>query len=81
MSRETVKFKSALADMEYDAKALEIRIDGLVRGLRDNLNPMMKARDLPVERIASRAFDLEARHLEYMELLSEIEKAKDILGR
>lgn len=81
MSRETVKFKGTLADLEYDAKALGLRIDALVKGLRDNLDPLMKTRDLPVGRIALRAFDLEARHSEYMEIRAEIEKAKDILGR
>ena len=81
MSRETIKFKGVLADLEYDAKSLGIRIDGLVNGLRNDLNPMMKTRDLPVERISSRAFDLAARHSEYMEALAAIEKAKDLLGR
>ena len=81
MSRETIKFKGVLADLEYDAKALGIRIDGLVKGLRNDLDPMMKPKDLQVERISSRAFDLEARHSEYMEVLAEIEKAKDLLGR
>lgn len=81
MSSETLKFKGMLGDLEQDAKALEIRIDGIVLAMRDNLNPMTSARRLAVEIISAQAFDLEARQSEYLEILAKIEKAKDLLGR
>ena len=81
MNSEVLKYEAGLARLEKDAKALKIRIDGLVRALRDNLDPMAKTERLPVEMISEQAFDLANWHAAYMEKLAEIQKAKELLGR
>jgi len=81
MIGEQLKFEGGLLRLEKDAGALKLRMDGLVRALRDNLDPMAKVDRLPVDIIREQAFDLAVKHSEYIEKLAEIEKAKDILGR
>ena len=78
---DIMKIEGALVRLERETRSLTLRMDGLVKAMRDNLDPMAKPEHLPVEVILEQAFDLELRHSEYVEKRAEIAKAKDLLGR
>lgn len=78
---ERLKHEGRLSMLEKDAKALKIQIEGLVRSLRDNLDPMEKAEDLDAEVISSQAVELAAKQSALKEKLGLIAKAKKLLGR
>jgi len=81
MSDERVKYEGSLAVNRQKRVAAQVRIQGLVRSLRDLLDPI-----LPVERlegllISSQAMDLANQLVTYRELLAEADVIKRLLGR
>jgi hypothetical protein len=78
---ERLQFEGHLAVKEKEAKKLGIMLEGLVKSLRENLDPFEKVEDLDTGLIAEQALDLASKHIAYKEILAEIAKAKKILGR
>ena len=78
---ERLRHEGHLAVKEKEARKLEIQLDGLVKSLRENLDPLEKPENLDAPLIAEQAFDLAAKHSAYLETLAEIRKAREILGR
>jgi hypothetical protein len=78
---ERLKFEGHLAVLKQDAKKLEIQLNGLVEALRNNLDPLCPVHELDAERIASQGIEFAVKHAEYTGILSEIAKAKKILGQ
>jgi len=80
MSTETLKFKGRLLEKEQEARRLELRIRGLVKSVRDLLDPFEQPRDLDVETAAAQMLDLASVHIEYKAALAEIAAVKKALG-
>jgi hypothetical protein len=78
---ERTQQEGHLAMSEKKAKKLEIVLNGLLKSLRENLDPLEKIEKLDGPLIAEQAFDFAAKHSEYRETLAEIRKAKELLGR
>ena len=78
---ERLQFEGHLAVKEMEAKKLEIMIEGLVKSLRENLDPLEKIEDLDVGLVVEQSLDLANKHIAYKQALAEIAKAKKILGR
>lgn len=77
---EMLKFKGRRRELELAAEAQRLRIRGLVRSLRDALDPTIPPEDLPGELIASQAVDLAAAHVELRGQLARIAEIDRILG-
>ena len=78
---EHLKFRGRLSIKEEEAREKRMLICGIVKSLRDLLDPTEKVEDLKGELIAGQALDLANRQIEYIALLSEIREIKKLLGR
>jgi len=78
---ERVKHEGHLAIKEKEAFKLKARLEGLIKALRENIDPLEKIEDLDVGIIAEQALELASKHATYKEILADIAKAKKILGR
>ena len=81
MSEERLKFQGRLMEKELTAKGLETQIDGLVRSLRDLLDPFEQTAELKTDLIADQAMRLGTLQIRYKEALAEIGAIKKVLGR
>lgn len=81
MSEERVKFEGRLAVNRRKRTETQMRILGLVRSLRDLLDPTKPVEFLEGELIAAQSLDLANLQIEYRELLREAGVIKDLLGR
>jgi hypothetical protein len=75
-----LKFKGRRREAELAAEAQRLRIRGLVRSLRDALDPTVPPENLPGDLIASQAVDLAGAHVELRGLLAQIAEIDRILG-
>ena len=81
MSEERVKFEGRLALNRRERTETQLRLQGLVRSLRDLLDPILPVERLEGEMIAAQALDLANLQITYRGLLKEAQAIKDILGR
>ena len=81
MSEERVKFEGRLALNRRQRTETQLRLQGLVRSLRDHLDPILPVERLEGELIAALALDLANLQIHYRELLREAQAIKDVLGR
>jgi len=81
MSEETVKFEGRLALNRQERMKLNLKIQGLVKSLRDLLDPTKPAEKLETELIAQHALDLGETRIKYQELLRQAEVIRDALGK
>ena len=81
MSEERVKFEGRLALNRRERTETQLRLQGLVRSLRDHLDPTLPVERLEGEMIAAQALDLAQMQIRYRELLQEAQAIKDVLGR
>lgn len=77
---ERLKFQGRLAEKELEAKKLKMRIEGLRDSIRDALDPFEKIENLKAHIVARQAVDLSEYHVQYRELLEEIDAIKKALG-
>ena len=81
MSEERLKFLGRRSELEMKKKSLELRIDGLVSGLRDELDPMKPRTDLRTDLIVTMGLDLADAKDRLQEALADLKKIQEILGR
>lgn len=81
MSDERVKFEGRLALNRRERTETQLRLQGLVRALRDHLDPTLPVERLEGELISAQALDLANLQIRYRELLREAQAIKDVLGR
>ena len=81
MSEEEVKFEGKLAVNRRERAQIQLRIQGLVRSLRDLLDPVKPVERLETEMIAAQALDLASSQIKYKELLQEVEIIRQYLPR
>lgn len=81
MSEERVKYEGSLAVNRQKRVAAQVRIQGLVRSLRDLLDPVLPVERLEGMMISSQAMDLANQLVTYRELLAEADVICRLLGR
>jgi len=78
---ERLKFEGKRGLLREEALRHERRLDGLVRSLRDLLDPTEHVAELDAEQIRAQAFDLAVVQGELKGVLEEIAKIDRILDR
>lgn len=78
---ERLQHEGHLAVLNQDVKRLKITLEGLLKAIRQNLDPLEKIEKLDANLIAEQALEFAAKHIVYKEKLAEIAKAEEILGR
>lgn len=81
MTTERLKYEGHLAVLEKEAAKLKIQIEGVVKSLRENLDPLERPEKLAAKLIVQQVLDLADKHATYKVILADMEKAKEILGR
>jgi len=81
MSEERLKFLGRRSELKLKKKNLELRIETLVNGLREELNPLTHAEDIRADLIMSQGLELAETCDRHREVLTELKKISDILGR
>jgi hypothetical protein len=81
MSDERVKFEGRLAVNRRERGETQLRMQGLVRSLRDLLDPILPVERLETELIAAQALDLATLSIKYRGLLNEAQAIKGVLGK
>ena len=81
MADERVKFEGRLAVNRRERSETQLRMQGLVRSLRDLLEPILPVELLETELIAAQSLDLAKLSIRYRELLAEAHAIKDLLGK
>jgi len=81
MSDERVKFEGRLAVNRRERGETQLRLQGLLRSLRDLLDPILPVERLETEMIAAQAVDLAKVQVKYRELLKEANLIKSVLGK
>lgn len=77
---ERLKYLGRRQELELEKKSLDIRIHGLIKNLRDDLDPLTPPAELKADAIARWAIDLAIVQNRYMEVLDGLKRIKDILG-
>jgi hypothetical protein len=81
MADERIKFEGRLALNRRERSETQLRMQGLVRSLRDLLEPIFPVERLETELIAAQSLDLANLSIKYRELLSEAQAIKNFLGK
>ena len=81
MSEERLKFLGRRGELDLKKKNLELRIEALVNGMRDELNPLKSAAELRADLIVSMGLELAETCDRHREVVAELKKISDILGR
>lgn len=77
---EYLKNRGRLAEKELEKKELTIKIENLVEGLRNNLDPFEAPQRIKGDRIVALAIDLSEKLIDYKEKIDEIDAIKKALG-
>lgn len=80
---EHLKYEGKLLEKEKEARKLRLKVEGLVRSLRDALElpEITPAEELKGELIAGQALELADTQVVLRQVLEEIKSIKKILGR
>lgn len=78
---EYLKFLGRQQELNLEKKKTEIHIQGLIKNLRDALDPLIPTVELKTDAIAEWAIELTIARDRYMEILDGLKQIKDILGR
>lgn len=77
---ERLTVRGRLAELEQDARRLELSIQGDVSAVRMLLPPFAPVADLQAEQAAVQCVEMAAKHAEYLGKLREIEAMRKALG-
>jgi len=81
MSEEHLKFLGRRSELELKKKNLELRIEALVNGAREELDPLKDAADLRADLIVSQSLEIAEAIDRIRETIADLKKIRDILGR
>jgi len=77
---EVTKFRGRKAELEMEIKGLEVKADGLVRSLRNDLDPTRPVSRLPGDSIASQAIELAKVLVDLEGASREMDAVRELLG-
>lgn len=77
---EHLKYLGRRQELELEKRSLEIRIQGLIRNLRDALDPLADIEDLRPDDIGEWSKQLGEARMRYRLVLEGLKKINDILG-
>lgn len=78
---ERLQYEGRLAILNQDVKRLKITLEGILKAMRENLDPLEKIEKIDATLVAEQALEFAGKHSVLREKLSEIAKAEEILGR
>lgn len=78
---EYLKFIGRQQELNLEKKRTEIRIQGLIKNLRDALDPLIPTVELKTDAIAEWAIELTVAKDRYTEILGGLKQIEDILGK
>lgn len=78
---EILKFKGRLAEKELALKEQDMRIRGLVKSIRSNLDPFDDIEFIDAELVRAMSFELADLKIKYVETKAKIAAIKRALGR
>lgn len=81
MNEEQIKFEGRLAQKLMISHEMRLRIQGLVKSLRDLLDPTVPEEELNGPLISAQAIDLSNRLIDYADIIKQIKVIKKALGR
>jgi len=80
-STEILRNKGRLAEARDKAANLKLKIEGLVKAMRENLDEFAKLEELPLELVVEQALQAAELQIELKETLGTIAALKRALGR
>lgn len=78
---EILKFQGRLGEKEMEARSLKLSAEGLIKSLREILDPFEPVEDLNIELASQEMANLEKTMLELRDTLHDITAIKKALGR
>ena len=78
---ERLKYLGMRQELEMEKKSLEIRIQGLIKNLRDELDPLKPVEELHPDAVAEWSAELDAAQKRYREVLAGLIQISDIIGK
>lgn len=78
---ETAKFKGKRAELEMEIRSLELKAEALIKAMRDNLDPTLRADRIRGDLVLEQAIDLERLLGELKDGREQLSKINEILGR
>jgi hypothetical protein len=78
---ERLQFQGRLGEKKIEAKKIEVRMNGLVEAMRNDLNPFEEVEDLNTELIVEQALDLAQLKINYIGALKEIKAIQKALWK
>ena len=78
---ERVQKMGHLADAQLRQSDLRLRIKGLMKAMRENLDEFKDLADLPAAIIAQQGMELAKLHLDYIEVSEKIRAIEKALGK
>ena len=78
---ERLKFQGRLTEKELEAKTLRMKIEGLVKSMRDNLDPFEKPEELPLGLVSEQSFEIRNLQINLIAANDEIKAINKALGR
>ena len=78
---EHLKFLGRRQELELEKKGLEIRIAGLIKNLRDALDPLLSVEDLRADAVAEWTKELATARERHVEVVAQLKQIIDIIGK
>lgn len=78
---ERLKFMGRLEEKNLQVKNLKLKIEGLVKSMREHLDPTEPVEDLRLDLVSQQALEAADNQIELKALLEEIKVIKKLLGR
>jgi hypothetical protein len=78
---EHLKYLGRRQELELEKKKILIRINGLIKNMRDALDPLTPVAELRTDAIAEWAIELANAKDRYTEILNGLKQIEDILGK
>ncbi len=78
---EHLKYLGRRQELELKKKNLDLRIEALVNGLREELDPLKEVARLRADLIVSMSLELADTCDRHRETIADLRKIQDILGR
>ena len=78
---ERLQFQGKSGEKKIEAKKIEVKMNGLIEAMRNNLNPFEEIEYLNTELIVEQALDLAQLKIDYIGALKEIKAIQKALGK